>query len=142
ADFRQTAGRLVGQVQDRLADIERVAEPAFAESPRLRDRLSSELEDGLAAVRRFLTLSSQAFSSQRGRPTVDAADYTAAADEARAALQSIHGAAIRSLRALLDERIDALNREKYLQLSGAVFILALTILLVLFLNRTITAQID
>jgi methyl-accepting chemotaxis protein len=53
-----------------------------------------------------------------------------------------YDASLRELDILMDQRITRLTGEKYLQLSAAIFILAFTVVLILFLNRTITSQID
>lgn len=65
-----------------------------------------------------------------------------AANQAFIASLALYDSSLESLQGSLEARYDSLRREGYLQTLLVVFILAASILLVLYINRVITGQIN
>jgi len=147
-NIRQSLNRLTGHMEDQLRTLKIGAEAAFEANPALETRISPDLTSTEGAVQAFLDANFtgivQPLSTGSGRASarISEVDYRGAADTANTALLALYDASMNNLQATLQSRIDELTQEKYFQLSAAVFILAFTVILVLFLNRTITEQIS
>lgn len=141
-DARQTLNRLIGQIETDINEIERGMQAAIEVNPYMTKDAAPRLTKSIEASQAFIQAASRIFLSDRSRPTgaVDSLDESAEA--AIAALIEAYDASLNELDLLMEERISRLSGEKYLQLSAAIFILAFTVVLILFLNRTITSQID
>jgi len=147
-NIRQSLNRLTGHMEDELRTLKIGAEAAFDANPGLETRISPDLSSAESAIQTFLDANFRgivqplATGSGRAPTRISEADYRAAAQEANAALLALYDSSMTNLQATLQGRIDTLTQEKYFQLSATVFILAFTIILVLFLNRTVTEQIS
>jgi len=147
-NIRQSLNRLTGHMEDQLRTLKIGAEAAFDANPDLETRISPDLSSAENAVQTFLDanftgiVQPLATGSGRAPTRISEEDYRAAARDASAALLALYDASMTNLQSTLQGRIDSLTQDKYFQLSATVFILAFTIILVLFLNRTITEQIS
>ena len=144
-NVRQSLNRLIGQMEDHLRDLRLNAESSLGDDVELKARIDPALASTEEAMQAFLDANFrgivQPLSSGAARSQVSAEEYGEAAAKANDAVLSFYDTALRNLEAVLQARIDELTREKYVQLSAAVFILAFTVILILFLNRTVTDQI-
>ncbi len=147
-NVRQSLNRLIGQMETQLRELKLGAEAAFETNEALKTRMTPDLRDAEDALQVFLDANFQGIvqplSATGGRSglRISGDNYRAAGAAGGQALLVLYDAAMANLQAVLQTRIDTLTREKYLQLSAAVFILAFTVILILFLNRTITEQIS
>jgi methyl-accepting chemotaxis protein len=141
-DARQTLNRLIGQIETDIGEMERGMKAAVEVNPYMEDEAAPRLSESIEATRAYAQAASRILLRERQRANEHTTDLNASAETAIAALITSYDASLKELDILLDQRITRLTGEKYLQLSAAIFILAFTVVLILFLNRTITSQID
>ncbi len=142
-DARQTLNRLIGQIETDIGEVERGMAAAVEVNPYMEEDAAPRLTESVAASRKFVQAASRILLRQQPRAAkASEADLNETAEAAITALTTAYDAALEELDILMDQRIARLTGEKYLQLSAAIFILAFTVVLILFLNRTITSQID
>ncbi len=141
-DARQTLNRLIGQIETDISEMERGMKGAIAVNPYMEDEAAPRLRESIEATRAYAQTASRILLTERQRADEHATDLNASAETAIASLILSYDASLNELDILMDQRITRLTAEKYLQLSIAIFILAFTVVLILFLNRTITSQID
>lgn len=141
-DARQTLNRLIGQIETDISEMERGMKAAVEVNPYMEDEAAPRLTESIEATRNYVHAASRILLRERQRSDEQTTDLNASAETAIAALITSYDASLRELDLLMDQRIRRLTGEKYLQLSAAIFILAFTVVLILFLNRTITSQID
>ena len=141
-DARQTLNRLIGQIETDIGEMERGMKAAVEVNPYMEDEAAPRLNESIEATRAYAQAASRILLRERQRADEHTTDLNASAETAIAALITSYDASLKELDILLDQRITRLTGEKYLQLSAAIFILAFTVVLILFLNRTITSQID
>ena len=142
-DARQTLNRLIGQIETDIGEIERGMAAAIEVNPYMEEDAAPRLTESITASRTFIQAASRILLRQQPQAAKGSeAVLNETAEAAITALTTAYDAALEELDILMDQRIARLTGEKYLQLSAAIFILALTVVLILFLNRTITSQID
>lgn len=142
-DARQTLNRLIGQIETDIGEIERGMAAAIEVNPYMEEDAAPRLTESVTASRTFIQAASRILLRQQPQAAKGSeAVLNETAEAAITALTTAYDAALEELDILMDQRIVRLTGEKYLQLSAAIFILALTVVLILFLNRTITSQID
>lgn len=141
-DARQTLNRLIGQIETDISEMERGMKAAVEVNPYMEDEAAPRLTESVEAARGFVQAASRILLRDRPRGDEQTTDLDESAETAIAALITSYDASLKELDILMDQRITRLTGEKYLQLSAAIFILAFTVVLILFLNRTITSQID
>lgn len=144
-NVRQSLNRLIGQMEDHIRELKLGADSALEPDGNIRTRITPELTLAEQSVQDFLDINFQGIvqplSTGSSRPRAQAEEYAEKAAAANRALLELYDTSLSALERALQTRIDSLTREKYVQLSAAVFILAFTVILILFLNRTITDQI-
>ena len=141
-DARQTLNRLIGQIETDISEMERGMKAAVEVNLYMEDEAAPRLNESIEATRAYVQAASRILLLERQRADEQTTDLNASAETAIAALITAYDASLKELDILMDQRITRLTGEKYLQLSAAIFILAFTVVLILFLNRTITSQID
>lgn len=141
-DARQTLNRLIGQIETDISEMERGMKAAVGVNPYMEDEAAPRLTESIEATRAYAQTASRILLTERQQADEHGADLNASAETAIAALILSYDASLKELDILMEQRITRLTAEKYLQLSMAIFILAFTVVLILFLNRTITSQID
>lgn len=142
-DARQTLNRLIGQIESDISEVERGMKAAVEVNPYMKEDAAPRLTDAISASRVFVQTASRSILRLQPRAArASISDLDDTADAAIASLTTAYDSSLQELDILMDQRITRLTGEKYLQLSAAIFILAFTVVLILFLNRTITSQID
>ncbi len=141
-DSRQTLNRLIGQIETETAELQRGVKAAYAANSELEGQLRGAFSGAFERSSKFVDAASQLIIDPTRRTTgKDTERLDAAAAGATEGLLAAYDSALSELNRLLDERVTRLTAEKYLQLSAATFILAFAVVLILFLNRTVTIQI-
>lgn len=141
-DARQTLNRLIGQIETDISEMERGMKAAVEVNPYMEEEAAPRMSESIKATRDYAQLASRVLLRERQSADELSTDLNASAETAIAALIASYDASLKELDILMEQRITRLTGEKYLQLSTAIFILAFTVVLILFLNRTITSQID
>ncbi|HSG99925.1 MAG TPA: methyl-accepting chemotaxis protein, partial [candidate division Zixibacteria bacterium] len=141
-DARQTLNRLIGQIETDISEMERGMKAAVGVNPYMEEEAAPRMSESIEATREYAQLASRILLRDRQSADEHSTDLNASAETAIAALITSYDASLKELDILMEQRITRLTGEKYLQLSTAIFILAFTVVLILFLNRTITSQID
>lgn len=144
-DAGQTLNRLLGQIELQIHALERGAQVAYTADPSLEARIGPGLEKARLAVRSFVDLTFEgvvkpAQSGAKPR-AADATRYRDAADSATEAALDLYDDSLTNLVTALDDRVSSLQSGAFVQLLIAVAVLALTIGLAYYLQRTVTGQI-